>query len=167
MDKRYFLIIAIIVICCFNLYMIANFSDIVGDASIDVGNYTFSLPQDFTLYENGNNGAIISNSKSMSITINSKIKDDETYLNKCQSISKGHNMIFSNGTINSSGIVIYSIFYQDLDNNQNYSYFFFNKYDNNFKMLISNFNYDSQKDEIIDIVTNITDTMRWNYKNEQ
>ena len=164
MDKRYFLIIIVIVVCCFNLYMIANYSDIVGDASIDAGNYTFSLPQDFTLYEQGKNGVLISNSESMNMIIDSVVSDDDNYINRTQDILRGHNKIYSNGTIDVNGIVINSIFYQNLDNNQNHSNFYFNKDGNEFKIRVSNFNYDSQKDEVIDIVTYIVTTLRVNYK---
>lgn len=164
MDKRYFLIILIIVICCFNLYMVANFSDIVGDGAIDVGNYTFSLPKDFTLYDTGENEVLISNSDSMHIAIYTALSKDDNYLNKSQSIMSGNNKIYSNGSINSNNVVIDSIFCQNLEDNKNYSNFYFNKDGNNFRLFISNFDYNTQKDEIIDIVTNIVDSMRLNYK---
>ena len=51
MDKRYLLMIVIICVCLANLYIIADFSDVVGSASVDTGNYTFSLPKGFSLYE--------------------------------------------------------------------------------------------------------------------
>ena len=68
MDKRYLLIILIIGICAVNLYLISNTSDVVGSAYVDVGNYTFSLPNGFVLdSDKGNQVSIINSDTNMHI----------------------------------------------------------------------------------------------------
>ena len=49
MDKRYLLIIVIILICSVNLFLISISSDIIGGASVNFKDYTFSIPKNFDL----------------------------------------------------------------------------------------------------------------------
>lgn len=166
MDKRYFLIIIIIGVCCINLYMISNVSDVVGSASADAGKYTFTLPNGFSLYEHPRSEAQIFNPDSnITIRIFTTLGKHDNFSTKYEEIDNDNNFkILSNGTINDNGIIIQSLFYQEIENSNNRSTFYFTKDNNNFRILAVGFNYDSQKNETIDIVTQIIDSIRINYK---
>ena len=166
MDKRYFLIIIIICVCCINLYLISNVSDVVGSASVDVGNYTFSLPEGFTFYGDHSNGVSISNNDiRMLIGLYVPLENKDTFVNKFNDINTSDRYdIISNGTINSGGIVIDSLYYRDVNDLTNYSTFYFTKFNQNFRILLIGFNYDLDKNKTIDIVTAIVNSIRDNYK---
>lgn len=166
MDKRYFLIIIIICVCCINLYLISSVSNVVGSASVDVGNYTFSLPEGFTFYEDKANGISISNTNTkMVIGLYVPLEDKDTFANRFNNINNSAKYdIISNGSINSGGIAIDSIYYRDVNDLTNYSTFYFTKFNHNFRILVTGFNYDLDKNKTIDIVTGIVNSIRTNYK---
>lgn len=166
MDKRYFFIIIIICVCCINLYMIANVSDVVGSASIHVGDYTFSLPDGFSLYDDEHSQIHIYNPDSdMDIIVYSQLGKNDTFLNKYNEInSSGKYNILSNGTLKDDDINIESLFYQRINDTNNRSTFYFTKFDHNFRILLTNFDYNTEKNEIMDIVTHIVDSLRINHE---
>ena len=162
MDKRYFLIIGIIVMCCANLYIISTFSDVVGDAYFDVGNYTFTLPEGFTVETTENNHIIIVNQNNkMKINIFSYLSKTDNYENALKFVTTNSQCkLLSNGTINYDNIHINSLYY--VQNGHNNSVFFFNKNDNTFKVVITNFNHDTQHNETIEILTQLVASERIN-----
>lgn len=163
MNKRYFLIILIICVCCINLYVVSNVSDVVGTASVDVGEYTFSLPKGFSLYDSDSNKVLISNpDTNMEIRFYSSVYSDDNFSSKYDEINSSDFKILSSGTIDNNGIIIQSIYYQNEKNNR--STFYFNKDNHDFEILIVGFNYDLQKNQTIDIVCGIVDSIRANYK---
>ena len=166
MDKRYFLIIFIIGVCVVNLYLIANVSDIVGSASVDVGNYTISLPNGFSLYDQDSNQVLLSNPDTkMDIQFFSKVGHRDTFKNKVAEINNDTQFkVLSNGTIDNDGVLVNSLFYQRHDNARNFSIFYFTKEDHDFRIIVRGFDYDSQKDQVIDIVCDIVTSIRLNYK---
>lgn len=166
MDKRYLLIIIIISICAINLYLISDFSDVVGSASVDIGNYTVSLPKGFSLYENNGDNILISNPTShVRIKIYSIVSPKDTYLNKTQEInSTNQYTLLSNGTINSNGNIISCIFFLNNKDSNNCSVFYYTQDNHNFQIYMSGFNYNLQKNETIEIARNIVETTRINYK---
>lgn len=164
MDKRYFLIIIIIFVGCINLYMITEVSDVVGSASVNVGKYTFTLPNGFSLYDTNTNDIMISNPNSnMKVYVYSSLDKKDTYENKSAAIA-GNYKVLSNGTIKYDDMEIHSIYYQNRDSSRKHATFFFTKYNNTFRILINDFDYGTQKNETIDIATGIADSMRINYK---
>lgn len=163
MDKRYFLIIVILCICGVNLYMISNVSEVVGSAYVDVGNYTFSLPEGFTLFSDGGNQVkLISADSKTEIYVVSSLSKSDTFSNKLMEIKKDGYQLDSNGTINYEDIKIDSVFYHKGSENKSTCYF--TKDDKNFRILIVGFDYDSQKEEMIDLSSKIAGSMRLNYK---
>lgn len=165
MDKRYFLIFFILVISLASLYMISSGSDIVGSASVNVGNYTMSLPNGFSLYDLKDTNVLIINPNSkMYITIYTALNSKDNYQNKYSEIEKGDYKILSNGTINVKGTLVNSIYYQSLKNSNNRSTYYFDKEGSSFRILIEGFNYDAQKDETIFIVSDIISSIRVNYR---
>lgn len=165
MDKRYLIMIIIICACCMNLYMIANFSDVVGTASVNVGNYSFSLPEGFSLYDDGHTEVYIHNpSSKMNIQFYAYLGENDTFLNKYKEINSSKEYkILSNGSIEDNGITIESVFYQKTDDMNNRSTFYFTKNNHNFRILINGFNYDTGKNEVIKIVTDIVESIRINH----
>lgn len=164
MDKRYLLIIGIIVICCVNLYAITTFSDVVGSAYFDVGNYTFTLPEGFTVENTENNHVVIINQNSkMKIHIFSYLSKTDTYKNAYNFVenNSGCTMI-SNGTIHHNNIAIDSIYY--VQNGRNSSVFYFNKENNGFKIVLTDFNQKTQHNETINIITELVDSERINHR---
>ena len=166
MDKRYLLIIIIIFVCAINLYMIADFSDVVGSASVDIGNYTVSLPEGFSLYENSNNQVLISNPNThMHIKIYTIVSPSDTYLNQTQEFnSSSKYVLLSNGTVNINGNNIQCFFFQIVEDHNNCSVFYYTKNNHNFKIFMSGFNYDLQRNESVELAESIVDTTRINYK---
>lgn len=164
MDKRYFLIIGIIVMCCANLYIISTFSDVVGDAYFDVGNYTFTLPDGFSVETTENNHVtIVNQNNGMKINIFSYLSKTDNYENALKFVTTSNECrLLSNGTINHNNIHINSIYY--LQNDRNSSVFFFNKENNTFKVVISNFNQDTQHNQTIDIITQLAESERFNHR---
>lgn len=164
MDKRYFLIIAIIAICCVNLYTISTFSNVVGDASFDVGHYTFTLPNGFSVDNTENNHIIIiSQDSKMKIHVYSYLSKSDNYSNAYNVITNNTGCrLLSNGTINYNNITIYSLYYSE--NGVNSSVFYFNKENNDFKIVILDFNQDRSHNETITIMTELVRSLRPNYK---
>lgn len=164
MDKRYFLIIIMICICGVNLYMISNVSDVVGSAYVDVGNYTFSLPEGFVLEsDKGNQVSIINSDKDMYILIYSSLGKNDTFENRIHTIeSENEYQLYSNGTVHCGDMEIPAAFYHK--GSENRSTFYFTKDGNNFRFLIIGFDYNTQKDDVINIVSNLVESVRFNHK---
>lgn len=164
MDKRYLLIILIMSICAINMYIISDNSDVVGSAYVDVGNYTFSLPNGFTLYSNqGNQVSIINSDTDMHILIYSSLGKNDTFANKLHDIeSKDEYKLYSNGTVHCGDMEIPAAFYHR--GSENRSTFYFTEDGNNFRILIIGFDYSTQKDEVINIVSDLVGSVRLNNK---
>ena len=169
MDKRYFLIIIIILICSVNLYMISNVSNVVGSASVDIGNYTVTLPKEFSLYEDDGNRILISNpNNNMNVWIFSNLGDGDNYSNKYKEVNESKQYeVLGDGIINNHEISIDSLFYQDKYNNENRSTFYFNKGNHDFRILIIGFDYNSQKNDTIELASDIAESIRINYKEQK
>ena len=169
MDNRFILIFFIIIACVFNLFLVAEYSDVIGTASVDVSKYTFSLPKDFILLETTDqNSILITNTKSgldIAFSVISNDYSSNFKLNELQNDSRYS--VISNGTINRDDVSIESIYYKHINSNNNKSdaaIFYFNKYDASFKVRMENFNYDLQRNETIDSLSYVVDSLRVNYK---
>lgn len=166
MDKRYGLILIIIIVCCINLFIISNSSDVVGSATTECGNYMFSMPLGFTLYDSGNNHVLIHDSKTgMNINVYSNLDKSDTYNNKIKEIKGEGFTIVSNGTINVGDIDVKSIYYTKNDSTHpNRSTFFFTKDNEKFRILITDFDLNSDRNATIDYVSDIINSIKYNYK---
>ncbi len=164
MDKRYLLIILIIGICAVNLYLISNTSDVVGSAYVDVGNYTFSLPNGFVLdSDKGNQVSIINSDTNMHILIYSSLGKNDTFANKIHDIERmDEYQLYSNGTVHCGGNEVPAAFYHR--GSENRSTFYFTEEGNNFRILIVGFDYNTQKDDVINIVSDLVGSVRVNHK---
>ena len=166
MDKRYLLMIVIIFVCFVNLYLIAVNSDVVGSATVEVGQYTCSIPHGFSLYDSDKNHAyLIDTNSKIIIHIYANLSDNSTYDNKVNEIINNSDYkLLSNGTINMGGIDIDSIYYREYDNNQNRSTFYFTKENETFRIIIMDFNYDADLNKTLDYVAVIVDSMKKDYR---
>lgn len=164
MDKRYFLIIMIIIVCCFSLYNIAIHSDVIGSATVQCGKYTCSLPNGFSLYDSESNQIDCRNDNGTYIHIYTDLAEGSNYTNKYNELNQSNEYhILSNGSINYNNITIHSIFYSQ-ENDGNRSTFYFSKDNASFRIIIVGYDYDTQQNETINIACNIADSMKLNYK---
>ncbi len=165
MDKRYLLILAIVIICCINLSIIVNNSDIIGSASVSAGNYLFSAPEGFSLYENNGNSAVIRNNN-MSIYFESDLSDSDSFDKRLNYIeNETSDTILSKGTLSVENISVNTVYYKTPDNDNN-SAFYFEKENATFKIIISNFNYNTDRDLTLDYVKSIIQSTHLNYKSD-
>lgn len=165
MDKRYALILIIILGCCINLFIISHSSDLIGSASVECGNYIFTMPQEFSLYRSDIDHVLLHDSKTgMNVDVFSKLDESDNYDNKLKQISAEGFTILSNGTINAGDIEIKSVFYVSNDNHQNRSTFFFEKDNNKFRVLMAGFNMDNDRNATIDYIVKIVESTKYNYK---
>ena len=164
MDKRYLLIGLIIFVCIINLYIITDFSEVVGSASVNIDDYTFSIPRDFNLMNTYDDYVTISNDK---IGLNLAVYKINNNFDMNDILSNFKNssdyIVLSNGTIKTKDINIDSIYYKSVDDSKNRSVFYFTKNNVSFKVEMSNFNYDD-KNITIETIVYIADSMRVNYK---
>jgi hypothetical protein len=164
MDRRYFLIIIIIIVCSFSLYNIAVNSDVVGSASVECGKYTCSIPNGFFLYNSEKTEVTYSDGNGMYIFIYTSLTDSANYTNKIDEIENSSDYtLLSNGTINNTNLIIHSIYYVRGDG-VNRSTFYFTKYDNNFKIIISGFDYDTERNKTVEMASSIANSIKFNYK---
>lgn len=165
MDKRYVLILIIILGCCINFFIISNSSDLIGSASVECGNYIFTMPQEFSLYRSDIDQVYIHDSKTgMNIFVFSKLGKSDTYENKLKEIPAKNYTILSNGTIKAGDIEVKSVYYFNNDNHQNRSTFFFEKENNQFRILVMDFNMDKDRNTTIDYIVQIVESLKYDYK---
>lgn len=164
MDKRYLLILLIIIMCSINLYILADNSEIVGSANIESKNFIFSIPEGFTLYESTNQYVCLFNQNNGIYTyVYLNLTGDDIYQKRFDELNKSKDTeILSNGVIKHKNIDINSIYYSK--EGKNHSIFIFTKDNYQFSAHMLGFNYDTQKNETISIISEIVDTIRINYK---
>lgn len=166
MDKRYLIIIFIIFFCGIDLFFVANNSEMVGKASVDFDNYTFSVPRDYSLMNTFDTFVQIYNPNLGYLAFG--YNDSANYTQSLEIINnKSNQKILSNGTINVDNITIYSIYFESIDDSNvstNRSYFFFNKYGHSFKISMVGFNYDDDRNKTIDVIGEIVGSLRHNKK---
>ena len=168
MDKRYLLIIVIILFSCFNLYLISEHSDVVGSASVDVKNFTFSLPEGMDVLNTFEDHVEL-NSKTKGFYATVHVLKGNTY-NFTQIIesiqNKSENTILSNGTLDVDGVHVDTVFYQSKNNGfvNNRSLSYFVKDNTKFNIALSTFNYDNDRNMTIEFISYVVETLRINYK---
>lgn len=167
MDKRYLLILIIIVVCCINLSFIVINSDVVGSASVSVGKYIFSMPEGFSLSQDNGNSVVIQNGDGVVIYLESDLSESDTYAKRLVYIeNETDDEILSEGSINVSDISVDVVFFQST-NNTNKSTFYFEKDNVPFKMVMSGFNYNADRNQTLDYATFIIQSLHKDYKSKQ
>lgn len=167
MDKRYLLIIGIVIVCMVNLYFISNSSDVVGSASVVVDNYTFSLPPNFEVLDNYQDHVSLNNSKSGLYVVVYHLYSKnayDNYLKDFDNLKRDNNsVILSNGSINIKNCSVSAVYYQvgNNDDFKNRSLFFFKMYGDSFRITMDNVN---NKSETIEVLELIVSSIRYNYK---
>lgn len=168
MHKNYYLIIIILFVCIINLYVIADYSDVVGSASVSFENYTFSLPPNYEVTSTYDFFVQVHNSKLGYAAVEHKSDNfDYNYsaiLSNLQSYS--NTTILSKGIITVGNISVDSIYYRTVDDNNfvnNRSIFYFEKYGELFQIEMNGFKYDDVN-ETINTLEYIVETIKPNYK---
>lgn len=168
MDRRYLVIIFIIVFGCINLFFISGFSDVIGSASVNCGDYTFTIPNDFNLMSSEESTVVIHNPVShLTVAISIIDNNDSNFTRDFDRIANNsNNNVLAEGDINIDNITVSSIYYEGPDSKdevKNRSVFFFKKFDSTFKIQMTNFNF-TDRNETIDVLSSIVDSMRINYR---
>lgn len=164
MDKRYFLIIFIAIFCLINLYVIADFSDVVGSSYADVGKYTFSLPSDFNLVNSQDSSVVINNPNNLYIAVFSLDYSDYNYTEGLENLKNSTTVnIVSMGTLNIDNISVDAVYYEDFKSNSNKSIFYFHKDNHPFRINMENFDIDN-KEYTINALEDIIQSIKLNYK---
>ncbi|WP_407423095.1 hypothetical protein [Methanobrevibacter sp.] len=164
MDKRYLLILVVIIICGINLSIIVNNSDIVGSASVSVGKYLFSMPEGFNIYENNGNSIVIQNKDKITIYFDTNLGSADNYDKRLKYIDNTTtDKILSKGTLTIDNIKVDSVYYQN-ENHTNMSAFYFEKDNNPFKIVVSNFNYNDDRNLTLEYITDIIQSTHLDYK---
>ena len=164
MDKRYLLILVVIIICGINLSIIVNNSNIVGSASVSVGKYLFSMPEGFFIHENNGNSVVIQNNDKVSIYFDTNLGSADNYDKRLKYIDNtSTDKILSKGTITIDNIEVNSVYYQG-KNHVNKSAFYFEKNNNPFKIVVTNFNYDNDRDLTLEYIKDIIQSTHLDYK---
>lgn len=170
MDKRYILIIIIIVICSINLFFIASHSDEVGSASVIVGKYIFSLPENFTIGDISNNQVSLHNQVTgLNVEVYTNQNNNYDFQKKLDALNNSSDVkILSNGTIDVNHVdvdVVYFTSGLNSDNSQvNRSTFIFSKNNASFQIEMRDFNYHEDFNKTVDILNYIVNSIRLNYK---
>lgn len=170
MDKRYLLIIIILIAGCSALYFITNASYTIGSASATLGQYTFSLPQGFTVDHTENKYVSMVNEDGVYIHVNVVDKNKNNYNDTLNYLKSKNISIISSGSLNVNDIVVDSIFYNKTQYNSTShsnesvcgAFFIFNKSNATFKVEITHFDY-ADKDKIIQYVSYIVQSLDKNY----
>lgn len=164
MDKRYLLILAVIILCGINLSVIVTNSDIIGSASVSVGKYLFTMPDGFDIHENNGNSVVIQNKDKVTIFFDTKLASADNYDKRLKYIdNETTNKILSKGSLTIDNIKVDSFYYQN-ENHTNLSAFYFEKDNNLFKIVVSNFNYDNDRDLTLKYITDIIQSTHLDYK---
>ena len=167
MDKRYLLIIVIILICSVNLFLISISSDIIGGASVNFKDYTFSIPKNFDLLSSDDQYVKLNNPDIGWIHITyDDIRENNDYKHRINYIENRSDMtILRNGTLNVGNTTVYSVFFQRQDSNSiiNDSSFIFDQYGHRFTISVAGYDYSSYN-EIVDTVIFLIESLRHNYK---
>lgn len=167
MDKRYLLIIVIILICSVNLFLISNSSDVIGGASVNFKDYTFSIPKNFDLLSSDDQYVKLYNPEIGRVQITyGDISNDNDYKHRLDYLQNRSDItILRNGTLNIENTTVYSVFFQRKDSNSiiNDSSFIFDQYGHRFTISVAGYDYSSYN-ETVDTVIFLIGSLRHNYK---
>lgn len=168
MDRRYLLILVIIIVCSVNLVLVSNYSDVVGSASVDYKEITFSLPPNFNLLSANDRYVQLYSSDFGHIAITyDNDYSSSNYENKINSLKNSTNTtILSNGTVNFKNLTIDTVYYKTIDSENtenNLSSFYFVKDDLHYRVEMSTINSDKRNETINNLIY-IIDSIRHNFK---
>lgn len=171
MDKRYLLIIVILIMGCSTLYFITNASYSIGSATATLGNSIFSLPEGFSVDHSEKNYVSILNNDGVYMHINVvNGKKDDNYNGTLSYLSRKNIPIVSSGSINVKDIVVDSVFYNKTEHNSTSrsndnvygAFFIFNKQNRTFNIEVTHFDY-ADKNKIIHYAEHIVNSIDKNY----
>ncbi len=167
MDKRWIVIIIILIVGISSLFLIANQSDKIGKAITTIDNVVITLPTDFRVEHAGDGYTTLTNrntgEKLHIELIKEKNKAQSLMKSKLEELKSDNVDNIENYTQNIANITVYTISYQNLssDSPVNYTVNYLNKLNKTF--IITTSNYDDSTSELSDL-TDIVTTLRLDYK---
>lgn len=167
MDKRWIIIIIILIVGISSLYYIANESMRLGKAIGTIDNVIITLPTDFKISEETQTSSEIMNRNTddrINIElIKQKNRAKVLMKDKLEDLKSEDAEDINNYTQKISNITTYTISYQNVssDTPVNYTVNFINKLNKTF--VITTYNYDNNATQLKDL-TYIIDTIRLDYK---
>lgn len=167
MDKRWIVIIIILIVGISSLFLIANESDRIGKAITTIDNVVITLPTDFKVESEGDGYTTIVNrntgEKIHIDLIKGKNKAQSLMKNRLEELKSDNVDNIENYTQNIANITVYSISYQNLssDPQVNYTANYLNKLNKTFVITASN--YDDSSSQLSDL-TEIINTLRLDFK---
>lgn len=170
MDKRYYLIIFIICFCLLSMFFISNNSVEIGTASVNLGNYIFSIPNNFNLMNTYDTRVVLNNpNNDLNLAVYSYDSNySKNFTNKVNDVKNStDSKVLSEGDIHVGDITVKSFYYSDYGTDGkllNRSMYYFEKFNNSYKIEMNTFDYDKDGNYTISVVEVIVDTLRINYK---
>lgn len=168
MDKRYLLIIIILIMGLTSLFFISSNSDMVGSASVNMRDFIFSLPEGFILDHSDKDSVTLYNEKDNLYMYFQVVDDSNTYDSLLNWMNNSSSyVILSKGSIKINDIdvdTVYNKHYYDNNQYSNSSVFYFNMYDTNLKVEITGFDYDKDRNQTIDILVDLISSLKPNYQ---
>lgn len=169
MNKQYLVIIIILIMGLTSLYFISINSDVVGSASISVNKYIFSSPEGFVLDYSKSNEVALHSSSEENLSMYVTIIDDSNYFPSFLDWLENNSdyTILSKGSIKVNDIDVDTVYNRHKLNNNlsnNCSIFYFNKYGTNFKLEITGFNYDTDRNKTMNFLIDVVTSLKPDYK---
>lgn len=175
MDKRWLIIILILIIGCGTLYLIVDNSNVVGKASVNLKDSTFTLPLGFDVFNSRqiNDIEIVNYKTNMKIQIielenNNSAKAD--FNNSLSDLYNGTEFkVIDSGVATIANITCYVIQFKHNENvsgngSNNFTYIFFYKDNYTYNIRVWNFDYKTDQEFVSGNVSFIIDSLRINYK---
>ena len=149
MDKRWILILIILIVGCVCIYFIVDSSTTVGDAITVVNKSVITLPQDFTIGDDDKNSVeLIDKNTHESIYIKDLGKGDKSFdcfKDELNSLNKNDEVnILSNSTVKIGDINTYKIDLQNLTSSENSTIAYI--YTSNHTFTLKFYGYSNQND---------------------
>lgn len=172
MDKRWLLILIILILGTSCSYVIVNNSLTVGSASQSVGHAIISIPPDFTTYSSDSNSVSLVSSNGHKIEF-AEIQNNDTAeklhdyristFNKTKEI---HTL--QDGVVHVGDTDVYTIYYHadktDSQDEINSSLSYFDKFDHTYFIRVWGFDYEKDYNTTMDYITLISTNIRLDYK---
>ena len=170
MDKRWIMILIIIIIAGICGYFIASSSDTVGNAIVDVNTFTVTVPHNFGIDSTVDETIFIKRGSNEKVLLKDLGKQDsglKEYNKKIKSFSKNDDIkILNNTTTTNGNCKIYMINYESSSqkNMSNQSMAYLYTYEHTFSVKLTGF---SDTDYMNDVLNFIAQTLKPDYKKSQ
>ena len=172
MDKRWLLIVLILIFGISCVYVIVENSLTVGSASQSVGHAIISIPPDFSIYSSDSNSVTLVSSNGHKIEfaeVEGKDNAEKLHNYRIQSLNKTNDIhTLQDGVMHVGDTDVYTLYYHaDKTNDQNEvnsSLSYFDKFNHTYFIRIWGFDYNKDHNTILDYIDLISRNIRQDYK---